>query len=376
MRVNGRLAIGLLFLVAVALPSMASASNPCGSVPSSQNSLTLYCIPITVASSSATSNAQVMLTFNALAYQSYLSGSLQNIYVYNSISGNTIPAWIEGNILNEQQTTSLNTASNVIIWLNDPNANIISTSADTNYYIGVGSTSTNFFTSGNNIGEAPQLSSSYAEYDNGASVFPTLYQNFAGTSTPSGWSQSGGTVNNGYTGSTGGSYMLTSSAYSTNSNQILDILGNSESSSSGTAGGAFYGYALLSNPDNYNSAWWVNGQTPDANRNGGTQTSGTMNSPLNVDTIFSVQYGASGATFSYNYGSSETVTGDYYSSGMSVGSNQGSSSTSDTLMQWVRIRTYPPNGTMPAQIKRVGGCCSCISCKETTWYVYPIKYIG
>jgi len=47
-------------------------------------------------------------------------------------------------------------------------------------------------------GEAPLLSSSYAQYDNGANVF-LFYSNFAGTSLPSGWTISSGvvTVNNG-----------------------------------------------------------------------------------------------------------------------------------------------------------------------------------
>ena len=40
-----------------------------------------------------------MLTFNALNYSSDLAANLQNIYVYNSISGKTVPAWIEGNVL-------------------------------------------------------------------------------------------------------------------------------------------------------------------------------------------------------------------------------------------------------------------------------------
>jgi len=50
-------------------------------------------------------------------------------------------------------------------------------------------------------GEAPQLSSTYGQYDNGANVFND-YWNFAGTSLPSGLSASGGliyTVNNGLT---------------------------------------------------------------------------------------------------------------------------------------------------------------------------------
>ena len=48
----------------------------------------------------------------------------------------------------------------------------------------------NLFNATGYLGEAPQLSSTYAEYDNGRYVF-SYYWNFSGTSLPSGWNANG-----------------------------------------------------------------------------------------------------------------------------------------------------------------------------------------
>ena len=80
------------------LPTV-SASSSCGTLPSSVSALTLYCIPANIVNTQSTatpSGFQQMLTFNALNYTSYLAGNLMNIYVYNSLSGAQMPAWIEG----------------------------------------------------------------------------------------------------------------------------------------------------------------------------------------------------------------------------------------------------------------------------------------
>ena len=63
----------------------------------------------------------------------------------------------------------------------------------------------NLFSATGYLGEAPQLSTTYAGYDNGKYVF-NEYWNFAGTSLPSGWTTYGGTVtqNNGVNFTTSG----------------------------------------------------------------------------------------------------------------------------------------------------------------------------
>ena len=331
----------------MAMPAVQAAS--CGTVPSAESSLTSYCIPVTIASSSATSNAQVMLTFNALNYSSDLAANLQNIYVYNSISGKTVPAWIEGNILNEQQTTSLNTAANVIIWIN---ANAISTASDTNYYIGVGATSTDFFVSGNNIGEAPQLSSTYGQYDNGASVFPALYQNFAGTATPSGWTVSGTlTQSNGITIDATDTYIATTaSTYGNSATAILDFYA-SWSSTTGTSnmpigyGNMATGTLSISiaayNPNAYDGAYlWDGASFVDA-------TAWTNIPSLNVYSLYSPSTSSQTGWQNYANSLAGTLTSSSASQPVAFSAQNGGTAHS-AFLQWIRIRTYPPSGVMPA----------------------------
>ena len=101
-------------------------------------------------------------------------------------NGSVIHSWIESNI------------SGIIeVWLKLPQIN-----ANSNIEINLafGALTTNFLSNSgiSGIGEAPQLSTTYAQFDNGPSVFP-YYWNFAGTSLPSPWSNGGlnGFINNG-----------------------------------------------------------------------------------------------------------------------------------------------------------------------------------
>ena len=129
----------------------------CGTLLSSINTLITSCIPVNIVNTQSTAtsgNFQEMLNlpFNALT---------GDLVVYNGLSGNLMPTWVE---------------SNGIAWVN-LGANTIAASSSANgiYYIGINS-GTNFFISGNEIGEAPQLPAAYGEYDNGANVF-TIYFN-------------------------------------------------------------------------------------------------------------------------------------------------------------------------------------------------------
>ena len=353
--------IRLLILAAAALliaMPFVNASG-CGTLPSSVSALTLYCIPANIVNTQSTatpSGFQQMLTFNALNYSSYLSGNLENIYVYNSLSGAQIPAWIEGNSLNEQQTTSLNTSANVIIWVN-LGANTISASGSASqYYIGIGSTNTNFFLSGNNIGEAPQLSPTYAEYDDGNNVF-TNYWNFAGTSLPSGWTNMGSatttTVNNGVSMASGSGSGNDAGWYYANYqiplNSVIEALykdtgaGSTRGSSIGIGTGIYGGGIRV---EDYEI----------------TPAAGSAWGPYGIEGY------ASGYETSVGYtsGTLMMLSGAYYSTGATIYSNyqsilteSGTATTSDTypnfgvyqdalFIQYMRVRAYPPNGVMPA----------------------------
>ncbi len=144
-------------------------------------------IPITVynPTSSATSSPFDQEVFlDTSLYSSILSSNMQNVeFTYN---GNVIDSWYEGNYQNTQNSIDI---TNAIFWLNLPQ---IGGGGSETVYAVVYYPSTNLF-NGNTVGEAPQLSSSYAQYDNGGNVFFDGYWNYAGTSLPSGFS----TVNTG-----------------------------------------------------------------------------------------------------------------------------------------------------------------------------------
>ena len=152
----------------------------------------------------------------------------QNVefFYYN---GTVIPSWLENY-----------TANHAIWWLK---LGSIPASSSITVYIGIAPTSTNLFNTVND-GEAPQLSSTYAQYDDGANIF-NLYTNWAGTSAPSGWtlassSDGAASVNNGLTIKTGdvddSSYGYAVYSAGTFSNMIISSYVSAVSISS-TAGG-------------------------------------------------------------------------------------------------------------------------------------------
>ncbi|MEM0107073.1 MAG: hypothetical protein QXS03_02485, partial [Candidatus Micrarchaeaceae archaeon] len=145
---------------------------------------------------------QQMLTVNSAAYAKYEAGNLQNVEFFYS-NGTIIPSWLESG--------NSNTSTSSIYWLKL--AKGIPAGSTITIYMGFAPISENLFNS-KTIGEAPQLSSTYGQYDDGASVF-NFYDNFAGTTLSSKWTNnianSGGTltINNGmsYTrGSSGNNY--------------------------------------------------------------------------------------------------------------------------------------------------------------------------
>ena len=173
--------------------------------------------PITITGTAIPTNSQVMVNFPAKSFSKYEAQNLQNIEFFYS-NGTIIPSWLEGNVLNEQQTTSLNTASNVIYWLKISAPNLLSSGSNT-IYVGFASYNTSLF-NGDTVGESPLLSTTYAQYDNGANIF-NYYQTFGGLSSnslPSGWSS----VNNGPTGEAVG-YTFNTIVINTPINTIISV---------------------------------------------------------------------------------------------------------------------------------------------------------
>lgn len=331
---------------------IVSASSTCGTLPSSVSSLTDYCIPANIVNSQTAATPtgfQVMLTFNSLNYTTYLASSLQNMYFYNTSNGAQLPMWIEGNASNEMNSNSLNAAANVIIWVN-LGANTISASSPASQYaFGIGATATNFFVSGNNVGEAPQLSPSYGEYDNGASVFNN-YWNFAGTSLPTGWTgNSGGyTVNDGITIATGGAgvsnYAETTSNYGY-SNYLLESYslfptgGNAAGDYQQFGYGAESGYTVMLSTGINTGKLLLD--------NGGSQGATDYSSYIGAYQVWGIWFGTNGTASSYvNYNNYDVVTngGTASASPITLRTYQSSYAFST---YWLRTRAYPPNGVMP-----------------------------
>jgi len=317
----------------------------------------LYQVPIILVNNENVSTPnpfQQMIQLNELNYKGYIiyNGSFANFeFVYNN--GTVIPAWIESN-----------NSGKLIIWLKINS--ILALSSET-IYLDIFPRNDNLLNASgkNGIGEAPQLSPTYGEYDNGASVF-NFYDNFAGTSlNTSKWTAYYNgyiTVNNGITFGSGGlCFIETNTKYS-----ISNILEMYVNSGIGTDSGIMYVVDVNGNQyTNANYGQWIsvglttgeayNGLEADARTQYAiTQFSSGVSSAVsytypNAPLIMGVV--VPNLTNGYLYVNDEPVAtdtqnvppqGNYY---ISLGGYQ-----SNLNVYYVRVRTYPPNGVMPKVI--------------------------
>lgn len=332
---------------------MASANAAgCGTLPSKESALITSCIPINITNTqgvATSSGFQVMLSnfpVNAIA---------GNYLIYNSISGATLPAWTENSNL---------------VWVNLGASTITAdSSANQIYVIGLGSSGTNFFISGNNVGEAPQLSPTYAEYDNGNSVFD-FYDNFSGTSLNTNlWDSN-----------------IINGASITVSNKLILTQTSASSSSAGIFAKTAFNTPFVE--DVYSLPYQNNAQyiylatikgTPTqctdgsyansyAGELGGASASDiryelascsatTLTNPntypgYTFNGIYSMSWSATGAqSINYNYGNTISATDTSMSLPTTAYLGIATLSTSvagNVIIQWARVRTPPPNGVQPA----------------------------
>jgi hypothetical protein len=325
----------------------------------------LYYVPITLnntQSSATPSNFQQMLNINFSAYSTYINSACSNIGFFSS-------TWVPLNAWLENASSTCNTDKNDIVWVNMSSFTIPATSTIT-IYMGFYSTSTNNF--GSVWGEAPQLSSTYAQYDNGANVFP-WYENFKGTTLPSDLTQIGGggtlTVNNGLNISvsdSNGIYIYKTSGISSSSATVLDayIFG-------GGAGGATESYIVLAF-----SLGPVNNGYPQTAVNNGYYADIRVGATSGLFDIFVTSSG-SPTDLAYTTGDptqTQIVTMMWPATGIEKAFttyNNTSLSATDTRFSlpsttyplfgvfgngaagavssyWMRARLYPPNGVMPS----------------------------
>jgi len=316
----------------------------------------LYYVAITITNSQTTATPapfQQMITINSSSYSSYLASNLQNVNFQDG-NGNIIPSWLESG--------NSNTSTSTIYWVSL--ANGIGASSSVTIYYCIYATSVNCFNT-TNTGVAPQLTTTYAQYDDGASVFNN-YWNFAGTSLPSGLSyvNSGSTItiNNGATvtqptSDSGYAWIYTTSALpagevievnqQTSNSELNTRLGWSTSTSLGGQ------YTFYNSYDNNIGGSQLNGVGITSSSSFGITVTPTVTAYMNG--IFSFAWLATGSQwYAYNYtsGTSSDTTSSitstlygYYGVG-DYGYTTGSVDTQ--LIYWLRTRAYPPNGTMPS----------------------------
>ncbi|MBE5729319.1 hypothetical protein IG206_00790 [Candidatus Parvarchaeota archaeon] len=292
---------------------------------------------------------------NTTSFWSYINTTSgyfgQNVEFFYG-NGKIIPSWLE----------SYNSSSGRW-WIK---TGTISASSVTKIYMGFASKTTNLFNA-NNVGEAPQLSSTYGQYDNGANVF-TNYWNFAGTSLPSGWATSdtsGISVNNGVQINDGSVY--TTSSVFTSLNNIEEMYAKYTALNSGNYAGIMQSNAqspqggntgsnaeilwMTNRGSNVYYAWSANGASASYNIQNGISSSFTPN--LNRFYIIGTYVSNNIVGERVNYTNSLTASGTFNTSqyiilGYFTGSGAGTVSINPLFVQWIRVRAYPPNGVMPS----------------------------
>ncbi len=257
----------------------------------------------------------------------------QNVEFFSS-TGQILDSWLE------------NYTSTRAIWWVKLTSSIPAGSKQT-IYMGFAPTSTNLFNT-NNVGEAPQLSSTYAEYDDGANVF-TNYWNFAGTSLPSGWVVSGAgsiTVNNGVSLSYNGQGPFVEGPIQISSGIVLDALVSAPSNGEINIGGFNSFVANLGFTGS--PAAWAIGVTSSG---GVTSWSANSNTPVataNTQYVMTFYYDSGAMVLLADYQTATSVDNSFSSPQYISFNGYGTSGAGNGFIQWLRTRAYPPNGAMPS----------------------------
>ncbi|MEM3845993.1 MAG: DUF2341 domain-containing protein [Candidatus Parvarchaeota archaeon] len=339
---------------------------------SSSSSNTIYIVPITITNNqnTPTGTYQQSITLQESNFANYITynGNIANFY-FEYPNGEHIPAWIESN--NSGVLTIFFKLNNVPATSNTI-VNLVFVNKTTNELNNSGTTG---------IGEAPNFSSSYGEFDDGPSVF-NFYNNFAGTSLNTNlWSYSTSgtgsiTVNNGvslYSGTSPTSDYSYANIYTNNiilSNVIIESLINLYGDRSincarirpmeygyyrtiipGTSiGGSYMDYGIFGQgsktyPQYYFGHRFTNVYPP------------ISSSPTIYDILDSWTFPSSGnlTWAEYNYPSMTAIK--TFSASFTNGASFPITYLIDDdctpigtylNIEWVRTRTYPPNGIMPS----------------------------
>ena len=309
-----------------------------------------------------------MLNVNWDAYSTYLDNPVDNVLFFD-FSGNALYAWMENG--------TSNLATNSIAWVKLNSTGIPASSSRT-IYLGFYSTGSNQLSASGPFGEAPQLSATYAQYDNGANVFLAYFNGNTPTSNfnlgtgitltqLTGVSYGSNTINVLHLTGTGNDIVMVYKAVSLSNSPII-AESNFESQALPTSQGA------VSLDDNILPASSRNAIGADigygrsyfsqAYQTGGTYTfdqnqQGTANSNWNYASLTYLGSGAASwnayiapQLYSTNGGYSGTTNNNPLSASsqiyLSVLSSASASYPDNMYYNWMRAQAYPPNGVMPS----------------------------
>ena len=351
----------------------ASSSGATFSQPTSIPSGIVAYVPITLTnsqSSATPSPFQQMIQINEGNYANYIAynGNIANFEFYTQ-SGQILPAWIESN-----------NSGTLTVWVNLPNG--IPASSSLTIYLGFASKTTNLLSSSgtSGIGEAPQLSSTYAQYDDGANVFDIYFNGDTPTSdfvTGGGdtvTQQTGVTLPNGAIGNvlrftTGSSEAVTTvDMFTTTSLQNSPNYYISEASfqSDGSGIDMDWGFAQNSGTATSNDAIFVGTQFVGAYFDQAYISGGSRYHDINAQGSTTTSWRYSSLTYNSSSSFYAYIAPQLYSTS---GGYSGTVSTNPiasisplywgwwgdvgasghwTQFNWVRVRAYPPNGVMPS----------------------------
>ncbi len=331
--------------------------------------------PITISNNQnvSVSNFQQMVNVPSSVFTGYAntaSGTeFQNLEFFYA-NGTVIPSWLENY-----------TSSNALYWIKLP-----SVPAETSFtvYLGFASASTNLFNTLND-GEAPQLSTTYGQYDDGANVFLAYFNgntpisNFNYYTTYIQLSQSTASLNGNNinvindTRVASGSFSVLIPEFILNvaiPNEPLFIESNTYLSATSSADNPRVALLSSTSPTSSLDAIGVNVGWAGAYfqeeyiNNGGYTSDQAQQGSESVGWVYSSLLYTPGASSYYGYTAPQlySTTGGYSGSTtntlLSTGSlyigGIGSPNTAYTLQEnamlfnWMRARAYPPNGVMPS----------------------------
>ena len=311
----------------------------------------VYSAPVTITNSQSSATPdpfQQMINVTNSVYNGRANATFNNVEFFYP-NGTVIPSWLE----------SYTYSKNAIYWLK---LGSIPASSSMTVYIGFASNSTNLFNT-NTVGEAPKLSVTYGEYDDGANVF-NFYDNFAGTTINTAvWQE----INSGagsYSQNNGITISETTYKSSTELVSVNEYSGLLEGLVTSQNTGSFRGTGMEIATTLPSSGALQNGYRFMVSTNSepgsyiqevksGTGATIASNSAVpGVPYLLGALWPATGSEiFGDNYASHVSATNSSFSISpyyISLYAGSDGSNIGTIAFQYVRIRAIPPNGIMPS----------------------------